>query len=154
VLAQFEADVRDTSLWRASEPAVRSVLGEIALSEGRPLVALDEFRRADRLPDGPVHRCAICRDVGVGRAFDQAGMPDSAIATFEHYLVRFNMDSRYTPAILHRLGELHEAKGNRTKAIEYYARFVELWRNADPELQPRVAEVRRRMQTLRDRGGD
>ena len=51
--------------------------------------------------------------------------------------------------ILQRLGELHEARGNRTKAIEYYSRFVELWRNADPERQPRVTAVRRRIEDLR-----
>ena len=56
------------------------------------------------------------------------------------------------PSILRRLGELYAAKGNRAKAIEHYARFVELWRNADPELQPRVAEVRRRIESLRASG--
>jgi serine/threonine-protein kinase len=153
VLAQFAADLRDTSLTRASAPAVHSVLGEIALAEGRPLVALEEFRRADRLPDGPVHSCAICRDADVGRAFDQAGMADSAIAAFERYLEtpqwsRIGMDARYTPRILRRLGELYEAKGDRAKAIEYYERFVALWRSADPELQPRVAQARRRIEAL------
>jgi DNA-binding SARP family transcriptional activator/tetratricopeptide (TPR) repeat protein len=153
VLAQFGADRRDTSLFRASDPAIRSVLGEVALAEGQPLVALQEFRRADRLPDGPVHRCAICRDADVGRAFDQAGMADSAIATFERYLEtphpdRVGVDAIYVPRILRRLGALHEAKGNREKAIDYYSRFVELWKNADPELQPRVVEARRRLARL------
>ena len=153
VLAQFAADRRDTALTRASAPAVHSVLGEIALAEGQPLAALEEFRRADRLPDGPVHFCDICRHADLGRAFDQAGMADSAIVSFERYLetphlVRLNLDTRYAARILQRLGELHEAKGNRTKAIEYYGRFVELWRNADPELQPRVAAVRRRIASL------
>ena len=158
VLGQFEADVRDTSLWRASAPAIRSVLGEIALAEGKPLVALEEFRRADQLPDGPVHRCAICRDADMGRAFDEAGMADSAIATFERYLETpgggLGVDSKYAPRILYRLGALYAAKGDRTKAIKYYGRFVELWQNADPELQPVVADVRTRIEALRAGRGD
>jgi tetratricopeptide (TPR) repeat protein len=154
VLARFTADLRDTAFTRASAPTVHSVLGEIALAEGRPLVALEEFRRADRLPDGPVHSCAICCDADVGRSLDQAGMADSAIVAFERYLEtpqlhRLWQDRIYAARILQRLGELYEAKGNRTKAIEYYERFAALWRNADPELQPQVAAVRRRIDSLR-----
>ena len=36
------------------------------------------------------------------------------------------------------------------RAHEHYAAFVDLWKNADPELQPKVAAVRRRMARLRD----
>jgi hypothetical protein len=38
--------------------------------------------------------------------------------------------------------------------MEYYGRFVELWKNADPELQPRVTEARKAMAELMpDKGG-
>lgn len=154
MLAQFNAANRDTALKRVSEPAVYGVLGEIALAEGRPREALREFRRADRLADGPIQLFALGLHADVGRAFDQAGMADSAIATFELYLetpqlTRFSHDAVYLAHILQRLGALYEAKGDRAKAIEHYERFIQLWRNADPELQPRVAEARRRIELLR-----
>lgn len=159
VLAQFEADVRDTALVRARAPAIHALRGEIALAERRPQIAVEEFRLADRLPDGPATWYAIGHYADMGRAFDQAGLADSAIASFERYidtpqLNRLPWDATYLAAILRRLGELYEGKGDRTKAIEYYTRFAELWRNADPELQPSVAEVRRRIETLRASGGD
>ena len=47
-----------------------------------------------------------------------------------------------------RLGELYEAKGDRRRALEYYGKFVDMWKKADPELQPRVADVRRRIAEL------
>ena len=50
----------------------------------------------------------------------------------------------------HGLGELYEAKGERQKALSHYSRFVELWKNADAEFQPRVAEVKRRIARLGD----
>jgi len=154
VLAQFFAETRDTALIRASAAAVHSVRGEIALAERQPVVALDEFRQADRLPDGPVQLFALWHHADMGRAFHQAGMADSAIVSFERYLEtpqrdRLWQDAIHLAPILQRLGALYEAKGDRTKAIEYYARFVELWRNADPELQPRVNAVRRRIEELR-----
>ena len=52
------------------------------------------------------------------------------------------------PRVLKRLGELYEARGNREQAVEYYGRFVELWKDADPELQPLVRHVQQRMVRL------
>jgi hypothetical protein len=47
-----------------------------------------------------------------------------------------------------RLGELYEAKGDTKKAGAYYAAFLDLWKNADPELQPKVQDVKRRLAAL------
>jgi hypothetical protein len=57
-------------------------------------------------------------------------------------------DGPWLALSLKRLGELHEARGERKKAVEYYTRFVEQWRDADPELQPGVREVRQRLARL------
>ena len=51
-------------------------------------------------------------------------------------------------AFLKRLGEIYEAKGDKTKAIESYTRFVDLWKDADPPLQPAVREVKDRLAKL------
>ena len=48
-----------------------------------------------------------------------------------------------------RLAELYEQRGSQDKAIEHYSKFVELWKNAEPELQPRVAEAQSRLRRLR-----
>jgi hypothetical protein len=53
---------------------------------------------------------------------------------------------------LKRLGELYEARGDRQRALEYYGRFVALWKDADPALQPAVREVRGRMGQLAGEG--
>jgi hypothetical protein len=54
-------------------------------------------------------------------------------------------DGTYLAGTYKRLGELYEAKGDRGRAAGYYRKFVALWRDADPELQPKVAEVQRRL---------
>ena len=48
-----------------------------------------------------------------------------------------------------RLGELLEAKGDRKAAIDAYERFLDYWRDADPDLQPIVRSVRERVTRLR-----
>jgi hypothetical protein len=40
-----------------------------------------------------------------------------------------------------RLGELYEAKGQRDKALQHYRSFLALWKDADPELQPKVTDA-------------
>jgi hypothetical protein len=59
-------------------------------------------------------------------------------------------DPTLLAAIYKRLGELYEAKGDRPNAASYYSKFVELWKNADPDLQPRVTEVKNRLARLSD----
>jgi eukaryotic-like serine/threonine-protein kinase len=157
VLAQFDADVKDTVLRHWFEPDRHRALAEIALAERRPREAIDEFRRGDQRSDGPAERCPICVYAELGRAFDQAEMPDSAIVMFERYVStphwqRFELatDGLQLAAAYKRLGELYEGRGDRPKAASNYAKFVELWKDADPELQPKVREARARLARLSD----
>jgi hypothetical protein len=46
------------------------------------------------------------------------------------------------PFVLRRLGELHASLGHREQARDYYSRFIDLWKDADPELQPQVDQAR------------
>jgi eukaryotic-like serine/threonine-protein kinase len=155
VLAQYTADTHDSALMRDNEPQRHDALAEIALAERRPMDAVAEFRLGDVLPDGPVDDCTQCLPGELGRAYDAASMPDSAIANYERYLAtpsasRLRTDTDLLAGIHKRLGELYEAKGERGKAAGHYVTFVELWKNADPELQPKVAEVRQRLARLQD----
>ena len=87
------------------------------------------------------------------QAHDLAGHADSAIVYFEKFAAfkdsNMNEDSQFLAGSYKRLGELYEAKGDRDKAIANYEKFVDLWKNAEPELQPKVAEVREKLTRLR-----
>jgi tetratricopeptide (TPR) repeat protein len=56
--------------------------------------------------------------------------------------------SYLAPAQL-RLGEIAERQGHADSAAEHYSRVVEMWRNADPPLQPLVREARARLAKVR-----
>src|SRR2546421_12972929 len=66
-------------------------------------------------------------------------------------LVLFDpVDARAFAATLQRLGTLYAARSDHAKARDYYGRFVDLWEDADPELQPPVADARAALKRLRE----
>jgi tetratricopeptide (TPR) repeat protein len=102
--------------------------------------------------------CASSVDYAIAQTHDDMEQADAAFAAYEQALaamapVTLMDDAHEIPHALRRLGELYDAQGNTAKAIEYYARFVNLWRDADPELQPLVRRAQGRLNALRpDRG--
>jgi hypothetical protein len=46
------------------------------------------------------------------------------------------------------VGKMYDARGDTARAVEAYRDFVERWKNADPEVQPRVAAARQRIVAL------
>jgi tetratricopeptide (TPR) repeat protein len=111
--------------------------------------AIAAFRRAER------GICGYCVHVAMAGAFDRLGLPDSALTYYEKWAAAGENDwygpgvyNIWQPLAFFRLGELYEAKGERAKAVDFYGRFADLWRDADPALQPRVREAKRRLATL------
>ncbi len=51
-----------------------------------------------------------------------------------------------------RRAEIYERLGDHENALLHYNRFIELWKDADPELQPRVEAARRRLAQLAAEG--
>ena len=145
-LADFERSRRGLSLIADARQRAQ-MTADIAMAEKRYDAAAANYRVASplsqpwqRLPD-------------LARAYDLAGNADSALAVYARYVGtsehnKLATDAVYLGPSLKRLGELYEAKGDRENAIKQYTRFAELWKSADPELQPQVAAVRDRLRKL------
>ncbi len=142
-LAQGDPEVRWQYRWAR---------GAVAVASGDPEVAIAEYRAIDE------GYCPECRSLALARGFDAAGRPDSARAHFERFAVqsvgaRIFRDGHLLGSSLERLGALQEQAGEADRAVATYARFVELWAEADSELQPRVAAAQKRLEgLLRARG--
>ena len=147
LLAEAEQEL-DEGLLRQAAGDLHRAAGYIALAEGRATDAVTEFRLSDAELG-----CEICPLQGLGTAYRLAGESDSAIAVFERfvntpYAPRVIWDAVWLASVYVNLGELYEERGDRENAIHYYNEFVELWKHADPELQPRVRDVRSRIARL------
>jgi tetratricopeptide (TPR) repeat protein len=129
-------------------PERLTAAGEIASARGHYAEAIADFR-AEREEDGrPGYNL-----FQMGSAFAKLGQLDSARSHYEHYLERGGLyrvlgDVDLLAATYQRLGEVYEALGNRTKAVEYYVKLIDLWKNADPELQPIVKDAHARVARL------
>jgi tetratricopeptide (TPR) repeat protein len=149
MLAEFERTTSTMTPEGASLPR-HSIMAAIAIAEHRYLDAAHEAQAVD------VGDCTTCAAPLIAIAYDYADKPDSAIAAFTKYvestsiIARFGNDGFFLAGAYKRLGELWEAKGDRAKATKYYVKFVEMWKDADPDLQPKVAEVRKKLARLSD----
>ena len=122
--------------------------GSLALSEGEPDSAVEEFRRYY-----DEESCTVCALYPLGYAYNALGNADSAIAVLSRGLdmpdpYRGFSDWLWRAPTLIRVGELHEASGEHDRAVARYNEFLELWRNADPELQAIVQDIRERVARL------
>jgi serine/threonine protein kinase/tetratricopeptide (TPR) repeat protein len=155
LLAEFaaefggEADSRaggENLPWQVAA-SYRWARGHVALAEADYEGAVSEFRRIET-------GCLLCPLPGLARAYDRAGRTDSALAVYERYVTTpsfwrlFDLDRFALGPALERLAQLHDERGDPDSAANYYARFVELWSEADPDLQPRVQAARARLEQI------
>jgi tetratricopeptide (TPR) repeat protein len=128
---------------------------DFAPIQTRALIALGKGQYADALKGFREYRDKNGGELTslpeIAQAFDRMGQTDSAVATYESYTAATGLGPsgrEYNlPRAFRRLGELYEGK-DKAKALEYYGKFVGIWKDADPDLQPRVQEVKQRMAAL------
>jgi tetratricopeptide (TPR) repeat protein len=134
--------------WNAARPkevpvdsaGIDWVLGDIALSEGRYAEAARLHGRAGDLLPGAEnmypHRA---------HPYDLLGHADSAIALYQAYLSRvtqldfrlFWLDPAHLVETYEALGRNFELRGQADSSAKYYQALLDLWKNAEPALEPK-----------------
>jgi DNA-binding SARP family transcriptional activator/tetratricopeptide (TPR) repeat protein len=124
---------------------------ELAWTEGAILLAEGRVREAEpRLREAATtYLCTMCALPDLARSRDAKGDASGAIETYEQYLstpwvFRYEVDAHELEPALQRLADLYDARGERQRALETRTRLLALWRRADAELQPVLADVRTR----------
>jgi tRNA A-37 threonylcarbamoyl transferase component Bud32/tetratricopeptide (TPR) repeat protein len=129
------------------------VRARAAQEQGRPdraLAALERIRLDWPRDYTPVHFNSLGAERFLrAELLLQLGRDEEALAWYETIAELSVADFVYLAHSHLRQGEIRERLGDPAAAAEHYARFVELWRDADPELRPLRVEAERRLAGLR-----
>jgi tetratricopeptide (TPR) repeat protein len=77
-----------------------------------------------------------------GEALARLGRNEEALQWYGSVAEFSPFEMLYAAVGHRRRGEILETLGRREEAAREYARFIDLWKDADPELQPAVREAR------------
>jgi tetratricopeptide (TPR) repeat protein len=131
--------------------------GELLLREGKVEEIIDLYK-TEVIPRGfttigstalALHNVPFQNDV-LARAFAKKGDVDKAIDEYER-LVTFDTTRKERrlvhPKYYYKLAKLYQEKGWEGKAIEFYEKFLALWKNADPGIAE-VEDAKKRLAGL------
>jgi len=128
--------------------------GLLAYARGDLEASLTTFVRAAEVRKGFWPRYTLAK------TYMELNRPNEAIPILEAALSRYDgawlPEQRLSNPIVavkayYLLGLAYEKSGSSDKAIANYEEFLEIWRNADKELQLEVADARQRLNRLKSR---
>jgi DNA-binding SARP family transcriptional activator len=130
----------------------------VALDEGRAEDAVEHLSRAREQSFGYLFWDArfflAAAHAALGHLTEAIAQYDTVTSTYRMgnwYIMDFDYIYIYCalrPPAHERLGSLYLEAGDTVAAARHLAEFIDLWRDADPELQPRVEAARRLLAQL------
>jgi serine/threonine protein kinase/predicted Zn-dependent protease len=136
-------EIKDTTLM----PSYWWTLGEIQLAKGDTNQALNYLEKVYRASPTP----SFSLRYHFAKIYINKGRLGEAVTELEKALTRYDEDRIWqTNAVkaYYLLGLAYEKSGWNKKAIEQYEEFLDIWKDADPEI-PEVQDAKERLERLR-----
>ncbi len=119
--------------------------GEVEVAQKRYDEAVDSFQTAASLGE-------IWVEESLGYAFWKSGNLDKAANKYQEHLQNYRISGNETLErwILahYELARIFEQKGQPEEAVKYYERFLEIWKDGDPDL-PVLIDAKKRLVKLK-----
>ena len=129
----------------------------LALREGQPAEALTYLERARIADFGLVrdHSRLLLADThaALGQLPEAVARYDTVSGTLGLNFMDTRAHPPFQPVAHERAGQVYLALGDTTAALRHLGAFIELWAEADPELQPRVQAARQTIEEILARRG-
>jgi tetratricopeptide (TPR) repeat protein len=116
----------------------------------RALAALDEIRMDIfyQMAMASPYDALVLERFARGSLLQELGRYAEAVGWLENIGSVGAAEVALEPGAALRLAQIYESMGEPARATEQYARFVAMWRDADPELQPVVEEAQAALRRL------
>jgi tetratricopeptide (TPR) repeat protein len=154
-----EADSIATELLRSIENSILKfdkaryyvLMGRMEYLKKNYNAAIDYLNQSVASTIPTDHLIGVCFDI-LGDIFIETGRLNLAQKEFEKIISltsarKFNGDIA-SPAH-YKLAQVYEQKGWEGKAIDQYKKFIELWKDCDPELRPMVEDAKSRIAIMK-----
>jgi tetratricopeptide (TPR) repeat protein len=138
--------------WRdACRDFAASIRATVLSERGRAVEGLSELERA------PMRAPLVGMHPVTNRVYERflraellhaVGRDEEALRWYSTLHASGNQGIVYLAPCELRQAQIHERMGHRDEAIRHYRRFVELWKDCDPELRPEVEGARKRLAAL------
>jgi tetratricopeptide (TPR) repeat protein len=136
----------DSSLTgRLAHTLSQSLRAHVAAHGGRTAEALADIETAGWEPAASVFVSEAYDRYFRAELLERLGREDEALGWYAAIAERAAYELVYLAPAHRRQAEIYARRGQRNLAAQHYRRFIQLWNEADPELQPAVAEAKSRL---------
>jgi DNA-binding SARP family transcriptional activator/TolB-like protein len=134
-----------SSTGRLAHTLAESVLAHLAEAAGQDPAALAHLEKAGWEAAASVFVSEAYDRYCRAELLERVGREDEALGWYGSIAERAAYELVYlAPAELHQ-AQIYDRRGDRARSVQHYRRFIELWKDADPELQPVVEKARERL---------
>ncbi|HJR17394.1 MAG TPA: tetratricopeptide repeat protein, partial [Gemmatimonadales bacterium] len=134
-----------STVGRLAHTLAQSIRAHVSAGSNRDAEALALLERAGWEAASSVFASEAYDRYFRAELLERLGREDEALGWYGSIAERAAYELVYLAPAHRRQAEIYERRGKRELAARHYRRFIELWGEADPELQPAVAEARDRL---------
>ena len=88
-----------------------------------------------------------------GELLNELGRSEEALTWTVNFPLPWSYQCVYMAPVYNRRAEYYEQTGETDRAVEYYQKFIDRWKDCDEELRPMVDEARKKIENLQTSAG-
>jgi DNA-binding SARP family transcriptional activator/tetratricopeptide (TPR) repeat protein len=144
----LERSADSTRAGQVIRTLAQSIQAHVAAVGGRSKEALADLESASWEAAAPSVVAEAYDRYFRGELLARVGREDEALGWFRSIAERAAYELVYLAPSHLRQAEIYDRRGERGEAVKHYRKFIELWKDCDPELRPAVTSAQHRLKEI------